>query len=291
MKKQLINLEPVREQVKQKLIEKYDTTIFMNTSTVDIKLDIKEILDEYIEAKQLTVPTIYITSDAYVKMRKLVDDTSTEIGWYGTVTKCPGLDNVYVIEDILVYPQTVSGATCVQDDDKIFDFELSLTTEQVNHKRFHGHSHVNMGVTPSGVDEQFYQDILTQVADYFIITITNKRNEYTVRFYDMENNILYSDLPIQVLTSNGIKLDLWYEEEIKKLNEHKPVLSTPITNKIPSKDTKTYHSPYEDSWYDAYDRYEMETDPMIWHDDYGYIRRSELTDIYRKKKKAKKGKK
>lgn len=296
MKKQLINLEPVREQVKQKLIEKYDTTIFMNTSTVDIKLDIKEILDEYIEAKQLTVPTIYITSDAYVKMRKLVDDTTTEIGWYGTVTKCPGLDNVYVIEDILVYPQTVSGATCVQDDDKIFEFELSLTTEQVNHKRFHGHSHVNMGVTPSGVDEQFYQDILTQVTDYFIITITNKRDEYTVRFYDMENNILYSDLPIQVLTSNGIKLDLWYEEEIKKLNENKPVISSSITDKIPGKDSKVCHSAFigradYDFDEDEFDRkYGMDTDPMIWHDDYGYIRRSELTDIYRKKKKAKKGK-
>ena len=193
MKKQLINLEPIKEQVRTKLIEKYNSTIFMNTDVIDVRVDIKEILEEYIKAKNLTEPTVYITTEAYLKMRKLVDEVSTEIGWYGTVTKCPGLDNVFVIEDILVYPQKVTGVTCEQDDDKMFEFEMSLTTDQVNHKRFQGHSHVNMGVTPSGVDEQFYQDLLTQVNDYFIITVTNKNKAYTTRFYDIANNILYSN--------------------------------------------------------------------------------------------------
>lgn len=290
MKKQLINLEPVKDIVRAKLIEKYNSTIYMNTTTVDIKLDIKEMLEEYIEEKHLEEPQIYITLNAYSKMRKLVDDTSTEIGWYGTVNKLPGFDNKYIIEDILVYPQTVTGVTCTQDDDKIFDFEMSLTTEQVNHKRFHGHSHVNMGVSPSGVDEQFYQDILTQVTDYFIITITNKRNEYTVRFYDMENNIMYSDLPIIVMLDDGSLLDNWYTAATEKLQDNKPVVES-ITDRIPGKDNK-YHSSYLDRYYDYYDEgySHASEDPMIWHEDYGYVRKSELTkkeltDYYRKKKK------
>ena len=143
-------------------------------------------------------------------MRMLVDQMSTEVGWYGTVTKCPGLQETYVIEDILVYPQKVTGATCEQDETKMFDFEMSLTTEQVNSKRFQGHSHVNMGVTPSGVDEQFYQDLLTQVNDYFIICITNKKNDYTVRFYDVENNILYTDLELKVLLDDGTDTNNWF---------------------------------------------------------------------------------
>lgn len=254
--KSLINLEPVREQVRAKLLEKYDSTIYMNTSSVDIKIDVKEILEQYIADKQLEEPKVYITAEAYVKLRKLVDDTTTEIGWYGTVTKMPGFESVFVIDDILVYPQTVTGATCVQDDDRVFEFELNLSTDQVNRKRFHGHSHVNMGVTPSGVDEQFYQDILTQVDDYFIIMITNKSGAYYTRFYDMQNNILYTGIPVQVMLDNGIALEHWYDNATQNnIKEH--TYTAPIK---PGADKKNFQNsifdnPYDDYDYDPYESY------------------------------------
>lgn len=254
--KSLINLEPVREQVRAKLLEKYDSTIYMNTSSVDIKVDVKEILEQYIADKQLEEPKVYITTEAYVKLRKLVDDTTTEIGWYGTVTKMPGFESVFVIDDILVYPQTVTGATCVQDDDRVFEFELNLSTDQVNRKRFHGHSHVNMGVTPSGVDEQFYQDILTQVDDYFIIMITNKSGAYYTRFYDMQNNILYTGIPVQVMLDNGIALEHWYDDATQNnIKEH--TYTAPIK---PGADKKNFQNsifdnPYDDYEYDPYESY------------------------------------
>ena len=219
MRKQLIDFTPIREQIKQKLIEQYDSTTYMNTDTIKVQVNISELLDLYVKENNIPEPTVYITTQAYTKMRMLVDKTTTEIGWYGTVTKVPGLTGVYVIEDIIVYPQKVTGATCEQLDNKMFEFEMSLTTDQVNHKRFHGHSHVNMGTTPSGVDEQFYHDILTQVTDFFIITVTNKRNEYTTRVYDMEHNILFTDVPISVIDAEGLELDLWYEESKKQLEE------------------------------------------------------------------------
>ena len=254
--KSLINLEPVREQVRAKLLEKYDSTIYMNTSSVDIKIDVKEILEQYITDKQLEEPKVYITAEAYVKLRKLVDDTTTEIGWYGTVTKMPGFESVFVIDDILVYPQTVTGATCVQDDDRVFEFELNLSTDQVNRKRFHGHSHVNMGVTPSGVDEQFYQDILTQVDDYFIVMITNKSGAYYTRFYDMQNNILYTGIPVQVMLDNGIALEHWYDNATQNnIKEH--TYTAPIK---PGADKKNFQNsifdnPYDDYDYDPYESY------------------------------------
>lgn len=254
--KSLINLEPVREQVRAKLLEKYDSTIYMNTSSVDIKIDVKEILEQYIADKQLEEPKVYITAEAYVKLRKLVDDTTTEIGWYGTVTKMPGFESVFVIDDILVYPQTVTGATCVQDDDRVFEFELNLSTDQVNRKRFHGHSHVNMGVTPSGVDEQFYQDILTQVDDYFIVMITNKSGAYYTRFYDMQNNILYTGIPVQVMLDNGIALEHWYDDATQNnIKEH--TYTAPIK---PGADKKNFQNsifdnPYDDYDYDPYESY------------------------------------
>lgn len=254
--KSLINLEPVREQVRAKLLEKYDSTIYMNTSSVDIKVDVKEILEQYIADKQLEEPKVYITAEAYVKLRKLVDDTTTEIGWYGTVTKMPGFESVFVIDDILVYPQTVTGATCVQDDDKVFEFELNLSTDQVNRKRFHGHSHVNMGVTPSGVDEQFYQDILTQVDDYFIVMIANKSGAYYTRFYDMQNNILYTGIPVQVMLDNGIALEHWYDDATQNnIKEH--TYTAPIKPGANKKNFQNsiFDNPYDDYDYDPYESY------------------------------------
>ena len=252
---QLINLQPLKETIKAKLLEQYDATEYMNTNTVDLKLDIKDLVKEYIEQQEIKTPHVYITVEAYLKMRKLVDDTSTEIGWYGTVDKLPGI-NSYIINDIIVYPQIVTGATCEQDEDKMFEFEMSLTDEQVNHKRFHGHSHVNMSTGPSGVDEAFYRDILSQTTDYFIITITNKRKEYTTRFYDIENNILYTDVPINIVTDRGELLDDWYDEAKDKLT-NKTVVTKKEPVKYPSSvvTEEELDDLYDEGWYDRYDRY------------------------------------
>ena len=261
---QLINLNPVKDIIREKLIEKYNSTTFMNTSKINISIDIEDVLNSYIETKQIKEPTIYITPNAYLKMRKLVDATSSEIGWYGTVSEYPGLERVYLIDDIIVYPQTVTGTTCEQDESKMFDFEMSLTTEQVNKKRFQGHSHVNMGVTPSGVDEAFYQDLLTQVTDYFIIAITNKRNEYTVRFYDIENNILYSNIPILLLLEDGSDLNLWYTEVIRNLQDRKVELPKPTESKF--KFASDYYRHEESS-----NPYDLYYDPTL-----GYVTEEEI---------------
>lgn len=294
MKKQLINLNPVKEQVKEKLIEKYNETLFMNTTKIELKLDIEDMLEEYIEQQNIVEPTIYITPNAYIKMRMLVDKSDKEIGWYGIVNEMPGLQATYIIEDIVVYPQKVTGVTVEQDEDRMFEFEMSLTTEQVNHKRFHGHSHVNMGTSPSGVDESFYQDLLSQVTDYFIITITNKRNEYTTRFYDVANNILYTDVPIQLMQDDGSLYLDWYETNKEQVKEHtytttqvtKPTLpanksKTKTPTKTKQKQTSIFD--YEDDYWDDYfwdpNLYDYIT-PEAYKDIYGTKYKGEFDDCY-----------
>ena len=288
MKKQLINIEPIKEQIKEKLLEKYNSTTYMNTDIIDVRVDIKELLEEYMQTRNIITPTIYITSDAYIKLRRLVEDIETEVGWYGTVEKMPGLEASYVINDVIVYPQKVTGATCEQDDDKMFEFEMSLTTDQVNHKRFHGHSHVNMGVTPSSVDEQFYKDLLSQVNDYFIIMITNKRENYYIRFYDVEHNIVYTELPLYPILNDGSDIESWVDEEAKKLEK-------PVTKPVTSTSTTSYsnytHQPYkQDTLFKTIGK--AEEDGWVWDKDYGYIKKSEkayLDDCRDTTSKTKKG--
>ena len=283
MKKQLINLNPVKEQVKEKLLEKYNETLFMNTTKIELKLDIEDMLKEYIEQQNIVEPTIYITPNAYIKMRMLVDKNDKEIGWYGIVNEMPGLQATYIIEDIIVYPQKVTGVTVEQDEDRMFEFEMSLTTEQVNHKRFHGHSHVNMGTGPSGVDESFYQDLLSQVTDYFIITITNKRNEYTTRFYDVANNILYTDVPIQLIQNDGSLYLDWYETNKEQVKEHTYQAQTtkptfPINKSKPKTPIKTNQK--QTSFFD-YEDEEDYWDDHFWDPNlYDYITPEAYKDIY-----------
>ena len=295
MKKRLINLQPVKDKVRDKLIEKYNTTQFMNMNdTIDIKLDVKDILEEYMNERQSAEPQVFITSEAYIKMRTLVDKTSTELGWYGFVSKLPGLDNVYVIEDIIVYPQKVTGATCEQDEDRMFEFEMSLTTEQVRARRFQGHSHVNMGVTPSGVDEAFYQDLLSQVRDYYIIMVTNKRGDNHIRFYDMENNIVYTELELKVLLDNGTDVDKWYQEEVdNNLSKPTPIVSNDISN------TNFKGSIFDDDKWDYATKSKSIWDPYLFEwideDDYKSIYGMPYTGQFKDLKPAslysKKGKK
>lgn len=274
MKKQLINLNPIKDKVREKLLNQYDTTTFMNTTKVELDIDIEDILDEYIEQRNIVEPTVFITSNAYIKMRMLVDKSDKEVGWYGIVDVLPGLEATYIIEDIVVYPQKVTGSTVEQDEDRMFKFEMSLTTEQVNHKRFHGHSHVNMSTGPSGVDENFYQELLSQVNDYFIITITNKRNEYTTRFYDMRNNILYTDVPIHLIQDNGTPYQDWYEENKEQVKDN-AVKYDYYTNLYKHKETKKTKqlSLYED---------DEDEDPLWDPNIYSYITKEEYKDIYGK---------
>ena len=295
MKKRLINLQPVKDKVRDKLIEKYNTTQFMNMNdTIDIKLDVKDILEEYMNERQSAEPQVFITSEAYIKMRTLVDKTSTELGWYGFVSKLPGLDNVYVIEDIIVYPQKVTGATCEQDEDRMFEFEMSLTTEQVRARRFQAHSHVNMGVTPSGVDEAFYQDLLSQVRDYYIIIVTNKRGDKHIRFYDMENNIVYTELELKILLDNGTDVDKWYQEEVdNNLSKPTPIVSNDISN------TNFKGSIFDDDKWDYTTKSKSIWDPYLFEwideDDYKSIYGIPYTGQFKDLKPAslysKKGKK
>lgn len=252
----LLDTTKIKEQLKNRILENIDAYTNVDRNNVyHLNLSVADLVEEYIKEQELVQPNICITATAYAKMQFLIDKTSTEIGWYGTVERHPEL-NTYIINDIIVYPQIVTGATVEQDEDKMFEWEMSLTDDQVNHKRFHGHSHVNMGVTPSGVDEEFYSQLLTQVTDYFIILIKNKKGEQTVRFYDTVHGLCYSDLPIMVIADDGSNLNDWYDDVLdNSVAKYTPPAYKPATTykKESKKETKKYNtSPMTDEEWDEY---------------------------------------
>ncbi len=127
-----------------------------------------KLFDKYPVAK------LNFTHKAFAKIAHLVAACHYEIGWEGIVTRTGEWE--FTIEDILVYPQLVSPAYVEADEKKYFEYAEQLTDEQWNKKRFNGHSHVKMGVSPSGTDMAFRENITNNMksGEFFIFEIVNK---------------------------------------------------------------------------------------------------------------------
>lgn len=144
--------------------------------------------------------TVYFTEMAWTKMQSLIREFDKEVAWHGVAYRGddPEIDDYY-ITDILVYPQEVSGASVEMDVSKYADWLTeNFEDERFNNIRMQGHSHVNMGVTPSGVDLTHQEAILDQLTDsmFYIFMIWNKSKANNIKIYDMEKNVLFEDKDI-----------------------------------------------------------------------------------------------
>lgn len=145
--------------------------------------------------------TIYFSEVAWAKMISLIYSCDKEIAWHGLAKR--GEDETkddYIIYDLLIYPQEVTGATVTTDQEKYQTWLYNRPDEEFNHIRMQGHSHVNMGTTPSSVDTTFYDRILEQLSDdmFYIFMIWNKRGEKTIKLYDMKKNVLFETKDCEV---------------------------------------------------------------------------------------------
>ena len=160
--------------------------------------------------------TIYFTEMAWLKMQTLIREFDKEVAWHGVAKRGddPEKDE-YIISDILVYPQKVSGAN-VETDQEAYQMWLYQHDDDVfNNIRFQGHSHVNMATSPSGVDTALYDGILAQLTDkmFYIFMIWNKRGDKTIKLYDMAKNVLFetADCTVEILDDNT-GIEKWLKE-------------------------------------------------------------------------------
>lgn len=150
---------------------------------------------------------IYFTEEAWMKMQALVREFEKEVAWHGVAFR--GDDNAaekdeYIIKDILVYPQKVTGASVEMDTEEYAKWiEDNIDDDRFFDIRMQGHSHVNMGVTPSSVDLAHQEAILDQLSDnmFYIFMIWNKRGDKNIKIYDLKKNILFetADIEIEVM--------------------------------------------------------------------------------------------
>lgn len=173
---------------------------------------------------------VFFTETAWQKMQTLIREFSTEVAWHGVAYR--GDDeskDEYYITDILVYPQEVTGGTVNTDQEK-YEMWLMMHEDDVfNNIRMQGHSHVNMGTSPSSVDTAHQEKILAQLEDdmFYIFMIWNKRGEKTIKIYDLAKNILFDGTDVSVeVQDDGTGMSAFLAEAKKMVADKKPAVQT-----------------------------------------------------------------
>lgn len=195
---------------------------------------------------------IFFENKAWGKMQALIRQCEKEIGFYGFVDRSDdGLH--FTISDILVCPQTVTGATVTTDDKEYIKWHEEMFDkygeDYLTKKRFYGHSHVNMGVTPSATDNQHHDDLLQTTKDFYIFGIFNKRGEAWFNIFDVEYNLLYEK--DDIICEHDSEYEDWASEQIaEKVKEH--VFAPSIENRTGWKGGTNWHNPYYPRDYDRF---------------------------------------
>ena len=197
--------------------------------TAEIISDIlKKVEKELLTAKDIgstvtvNVPTtkhqrakIIYSETAWNKQCALVKQCDKEIAWHFVVTKETEEDKaVYTIEDIIVFPQMVTGSTVTSDDTEYTMWICGLSDEVFEKTRGHGHSHVNMGVFPSSVDTDYQNMLVQNLEDFYVFVITNKKGDIWTKIVDVEDNVIYDKTDIDVVYE--APEEVWAEQQINQ---------------------------------------------------------------------------
>lgn len=197
------------------------------------------------------LPEVIISSDALVKMQLFCEGVNDEVGWLGTAYQ---KKNEIYIKDVFLFEQEVHSTTTEITPEGLAEFGTKLLEEEDgmnlwNNLKVWGHSHENMGVTPSHQDNKQMETFADGGHDWFIRIIANKKGELNVDLYCYTLGIIYNEIPweeevtdeeynVQLQINNLYKqLD---EFESKRIETFKADIEEEIKQKVKKKQTSTY---------------------------------------------------
>jgi hypothetical protein len=160
-------------------------------------------IEQYLDNSQ---PLVCISAECMEYIREIVDQCPDEVSWVMEVTE---LDNfIYEIDAVYLPRQKVNGATTEFDAEDIAHLLDNEPTFDPAKWRGWGHSHVNMGVTPSGQDKKMMQEFAKD-CEFFVGMIHNKKGEVFCWVVDNTRKLFIRDVEVQIISK--------YENEIKDL--------------------------------------------------------------------------
>tara|TARA_B100000745_G_C20150967_1_gene394606 strand:- start:1302 stop:2168 length:867 start_codon:yes stop_codon:yes gene_type:complete len=161
-------------------------------------------------------PTVHISAIAHQKMWALVQHCPIEIGWLCTVVRQENGD--FLVEDVYVPEQECTMSTTDISADGVGELLGALLADgrvdEVGKLKCWGHSHVNMAVFASGVDEDQTADYLAQHEDFFVRIIANKQGDLYCTAYLIDEDIRLEHIPMEVEPVKGCDFGDWAKTEI-----------------------------------------------------------------------------
>lgn len=205
----------------KQLLEKQD-------ANSDLRISITA--DTLIQQQGIEKPTVFVTSTAYVKMMSLINSSNQELAWHGVATR---VNNNYLIEDVIAYPQLVTSTTVDADEEEYAKWLMGLSDNVINNLRFQGHSHVNMPASPSGRDTDNWLKFANLLKDdeFYILCIGNKSNSFYWNIYDKAINVHFenNDITMVVIDEKGNNISEWAKESIDKyIKTSTPVVTSRV---------------------------------------------------------------
>jgi len=207
-------------------------------------------------------PIVYYTAEVWLTIQHIVKVSTGEIGWLGLVEEG---DGYYIIREVFILKQVVTGTTTEIEPEAMLDLTMQLLDEDKDPSmlRYWGHSHVNMQVRPSGTDEKQVSEYLKH-ANWFIRGIYNKRNDSKVDVYDVPGDVIHqcvenTIIPRRLSKDAIAEIDKILKENISRptpkpythqTNRHIPNQQYPLPGNGLNTISKPYHYPAYDDDYD-----------------------------------------
>ena len=135
-------------------------------------------------------PVVYYAPNILETIHYIVQKCPQEVGWLGTVERM-GYD--YLITSIYLPEQEVTGTETDISGETLAKIGMEMLEEGKDPDTLYywGHSHVNMGVSPSGQDESMIAEYLEAGCKHFIRGIYNKAGAAKVDVYDTQRGLVF----------------------------------------------------------------------------------------------------
>lgn len=235
MSKPIYLTQAMREEIIAEFTQKVDAMNFLD-GKVEYSTSYYWPNEKDASGKEIPDSVRVIFSDvASRKQKLLIDSFSGEVAWRGLCRRDVEDPKVFYVDDILIFKQDVTGSSVRTEQNEEEEFLLAdLTAEERMACRYHGHSHVNMGVSPSSTDNKFQIDVVdgyrgkgltperwaqteAEMGDqnFYIFMIWNKRGDVHARVFDIWNNRLYTEKEVVVETDRNDLADFLAEAKSK----------------------------------------------------------------------------
>lgn len=251
------------DEAKQDLLDKLREDFEQSLKTVDANTSSITLTVKKMSERKRT--NLYFTTIAYAKILSLIKSNSKEVGWHGTAYR---IESGYLIKDVFVYPQVVNSVHIDTDEAEYSNWLYDFDNETFQNIRFHGHSHVDMEVSPSNTDLKHREDLVSQIRPdgFYIFMIGNKKSDFSFEIIDKMKNIVYNteDINIDIIIDDDKKMSDFIEESNKNVKEYQPTYRSKYFSGASKKNYANNNSSAWDDNYGYYDDYDNDDD------DWGY---------------------